>query len=46
MNKPSFICFAQYRIGGVQTFYQNLLEGDKSDVFEKEIIFYDKQDDF
>lgn len=45
MSKPSFTCFAQYRIGGVQSFYQNLLEGDKSNSFDKEIIFYDKLDE-
>ena len=37
-EKPELIAFGQYSLGGVLSFYENLLSGDTGKVFDKKII--------
>lgn len=39
MMKPELIIFSEYKLGGVQTFYYNLLSNDSTQLFDKKWIF-------
>ncbi len=41
-RKPFLTVFAQHRIGGVQSLFYNLLSNDRDNLFNKQIIFYNR----
>ena len=40
-ERPELIAFSQYKLGGIQSYFYNLLANDPYQAFEKKWIFHD-----
>ena len=44
-KQPELIAFSQHKLGGVQSYYANLLSHDRSNAFHKKWILTDQTND-